>query len=335
MKHYLHGLVGTGLALGLVATTMITTQQEVSPSTATGSSTTTLVPLNSGNSYKNKVVQSQNGNVVAYPVMRPVGKNVTLTVQPEDGYELESIVAVNDKNLPIVLTPVEYNIYEFEQPDCIVTISATFSKIGGNFSVDDLEDVAYENWFYPFVKDMVERGVMLGTSETHFEPDLNATRGSMAVIMANIKKVDLDEDFGNIFTDVSNTSWYRSAANWCVKNGVMTGEVWDEFEGDREITREELILALFNMGKYVGMYTHIHDNSSKRLDGFQDVYAITPGNLPGMNYLDAMSWGVMMGFIDGDTEGYLHPRATATRAEICVILSKFYKAYDFFIMYGS
>lgn len=319
MKPLLCGVLGVcTLSMGVSAE-----ETGVTIDTAVSSTLSALT----GNSYKNVAQQPENGTITLYPVFRPVDGVVTITVTPDEGYELSKITAVNDKRLPIILVQTGENTFQFSQPESVITVSAVMQREGGDFTVDDLHDVSISDWFYLFVQDMIERRIMLGTSDGLFEPYANVTRGTMAVIIANIQKVDTSIVTDHLFSDMSSNYWYSGAANWCVRNGILQGSQWDRFEGERDITREELIQALYYYGKYVGHYTHVYTTAN--LNGYQDTYAIDD------ECLAAMSWAVQMDFIKGDDGGYLNPKGTATRAEICAILSRFLKAHYFHIYYDS
>lgn len=63
-----------------------------------------------------------NGSISAEPTQAIEGQYVTLTVTPNDGYELEELTIVDANNTPITVS----NINVFQMPDSDVTVSATF-----------------------------------------------------------------------------------------------------------------------------------------------------------------------------------------------------------------
>lgn len=280
-----------------------------------------------GNSYKNEMGEIKGGGTASlYPVMRTEGGLVTITLKPNEGYEVEGVYAYNSKKMPVPVIENGQNSFQFYQPDSVVTVFVDFVNTVPEFSVDDLSDVVVEEWFYPFVDDMVKRGIMLGTDDGLFKPHSNATRAEMSVIISNISGANV-EGSSYPFTDVSSNHWYHEPASWCVKNGILVGNIGDLFEGDRDITREELVTALYYYAKLIDFYTHVY--TTVNLEQFHDYTDISVGS----KY--AMSWGVGMGFIEGDIDGYLNPLGSASRAEISVILSKFMVAHDFHDLYGK
>lgn len=317
------------LAVAMCGMCFLSTTVAVAPVSSEGvlveSSVATLAVIE-GNNYRNNIIQGANGTVSVSSLLRPAGAIVTVTYEPDEGYELKTLEVLTSKYLPVPLMPAEGNTFQYEQPTESVTITASFQRTSPEPSALDYDDVAETDWFYPYVDEIVKRGAMTGTSETTFDPQGHLTRGAVAVIIANVQKVDLESVTDDFLEDVDSSDWYFEAANWCVRNGIFVSAVWNEFEGDRAITREELIHALYHVGKYTGFYTTVYDTSN--LSVFADAHTISE------NRVDAMSWGVKNRYMSGDTEDNLNPQATATRAEICVILSTFLKAHDFYVLYG-
>lgn len=279
-----------------------------------------------GNNYRNQIIQGANGRVEASSLLRPEGAIVTITYEADEGYELKSIEVSNERGLLVPLMPGEGNSVQYEQPAGSVTIQGNFQRIGAEPTALDFDDVKESDWFYDYVNAVYQRGVMTGVSETSFDPQGTLTRGAVAVLITSLQKVDLEESEIDMLTDVNASSWYYKSANWCVKNGIIPVETWNEFDGDRAITREELMTSLYHVAKYTGFYTTVYEVSN--LSGFADAIEISE------QYLYAMSWGVRNSYLTGDTEDRLNPLGSATRAEVCVILSRFLQAHDFYVLYG-
>lgn len=279
-----------------------------------------------GSSYRNNIRSTVNGEVAIKPVLPKAAEMVTINLTPDEGYEVNDVIVTNSSGLPVVLVKLDELTYQYQQPDSTVTILGTFSSIEPPVSIEDFTDLNPEDWYYNYIKLMIDRGVMLGTSDTLFQPYSTVTRAQMAVIISSIQNKGELSYIPQQLTDIKEDSWYYDAAHWCVYHGILIADTWTEFEAERDITREELLEALMCFGKHVGFYTHVYDRSN--LENYGDWEDISE------NCLDAVSWGLRNFFINGDDEGNLNPQAVASRAEVSVILSEFFKGYDYYIRYN-
>ncbi len=153
-------------------------------------------------------------------------------------------------------------------------------------------DVSEDDWYYDEVKFVVDNGLMVGTSDTSFEPEAQSTRVMVWTILAR-----MDGE------TIAGANWAQDAREWAVDNKVSDGSGGDNF-----ITREELVTMLW---RYEGQ-----PNGTGNLNGFSDAGAISDWAE------EAMSWSVGTGLILGDEDG-LTPKATATRAQIAAILMRY------------
>ena len=85
------------------------------------------------------------------------GKTVTVTVTPDEGYELDTITVENARCKNIALTTVkEGSSYTFTMPASKVTVSATFAK---KAVVNPFTDVDKDAFYYDAVLWAVENGI--------------------------------------------------------------------------------------------------------------------------------------------------------------------------------
>lgn len=84
--------------------------------------TATFKPI----SYTVTAAASENGAVTANKAAAIAGETVTVTVTPDEGYELESLSATDAENSVVELTAEENGIYTFTMPASNVTVTATF-----------------------------------------------------------------------------------------------------------------------------------------------------------------------------------------------------------------
>ena len=78
-------------------------------------------------------------------------------------------------------------------------------------------DVADGDWFSDVVRYVYEQGLMTGTSDREFSPNLTTTRGMIVSILNRLEGGPTAESAG--FTDVADGDWYVDAVNWAASEG--------------------------------------------------------------------------------------------------------------------
>ena len=69
------------------------------------------------------IAATTNGTVEASKTAAAAGETITLTITPETGYEVESVIAINtDTKIPLAVS----EDYKFTMPAANVSVSATF-----------------------------------------------------------------------------------------------------------------------------------------------------------------------------------------------------------------
>ena len=117
----------------------------------------------------------------------------------------------------------------------------------------------------------------------------------------------------NHFDDVSDTAWYKNAANWAQENGIVAGVGGGLFAPNATATREQIALIMMKFSAFRGEDVSPRDE----LAGYNDVGSISPWAI------DAVKWAVANGLISGKGNGMLDPKGTATRAETAQILFRY------------
>ena len=167
-------------------------------------------------------------------------------------------------------------------------------------------DVSGGDWFYDSVKYTYEKGIILGTSDTTFNPNTKLTRGMLVTILHRMdgKPTPTSQ---NKFSDVSKSQYYYDAVIWATEKGIVHGYGdGSKFGPDDNITRQDLAVILRNFAQYKGKNVNVTSDLSK----FKD------GNLVSDYAKTAMQWAVGKGVITGNNNGEsLTPHANSTRAE--------------------
>ena len=95
---------------------------------------------------------SEYGNVTSTPTYAEFESTVTLTVTPEDGYELDTITAVDKAGANVPLTLQADGTYTFTMPASDVTVTATYKAepvpriVGHSISLKDEIAINYYLW---------------------------------------------------------------------------------------------------------------------------------------------------------------------------------------------
>lgn len=173
-------------------------------------------------------------------------------------------------------------------------------------------DVYTDDWYADPVSKVTELGLMAGTSETTFSPDMELSRAMAVTILHRLSGTPAPEG-ENPFPDVTGNEWYADAANWAAALGIVAGFEDGSFSGSDVLTREALTAMLWRYAKT----SRVPPAESYELEGFDDIDTVSDWAY------DALAWAVHCGLISGDGEGHLLPGGTATRAQGAAILLRF------------
>lgn len=267
---------------------------------STGGGTTTP-------SYTVSVGTAENGTVTASPTNAKEGDKVTLTVAPDEGYELGALTVKDASGKTVSTTKVSENEYTFTMPEGNVTVTATFVEKNAT----PFTDVKTTDWWYEAVKYVYENKLMAGTSDTTFEPTAKLNRAQAVQILYNLEGQPAVTGTAD-FTDVSG-HWALNAITWGAKNGVVAGVGNGKFDPNANVTREQFAQMMYNYAKFKG-----YDLTAQGdLDSFTDVSKVSDWATA------ALAWANGEGLINGNTDGTLAPNGTAIRGQAASIMAKF------------
>ena len=168
-------------------------------------------------------------------------------------------------------------------------------------------DVSADAWYAEAVQWCRDNGIMSGTSNTTFSPNNTMTRAMLAVVLYRAEGSPQVSASAS-FTDVAPSSWYGDAAAWASENGIMSGYGDGTFGADDPVTREQIATILWR-----------YDGSAATAEsaGFADATSIS-------SYaVQAVDWAAEQGIVAGRDGNRFDPQASATRAEVAVILYRY------------
>lgn len=243
----------------------------------------------------------KNGSVSFSTRSASKGSTVTITVKPDKGYELASLMVRDSNGNPIAVTPKTADTYTFIMPSGKVNVDADFSKIETAIS---FRDVKQGDYFYDAVQWAVEKGITEGTSANTFSPNASCTRAQMVTFLWRAAGSPAPKSTTNPFRDVRSTDYYYDAVLWAVENGITSGTGADTFAPNATVTRGQTVTFLYRAAGSPA----VGGNA-----GFSDVNAND-------YYNSAVAWAAENNITGGVGNGNFAPNADCTRAQIVTLL---------------
>ena len=248
----------------------------------------------SGASYSPALDVSDGGTVRVSPRTPEAGDKVTITPNPDRGYEVDTVTVTDRNGRAVKVTANRDGTYRFTQPVGKVTIEVTFAPIA---ETPDLPfaDVAEDFWAADAISWAYENGYINGTSASSFSPSASISRQQVWMILARLSGAD--------------PASMAAARTWAVENGISDGTT-----PGTAVTRQQLAALLYRFAQLMG-------------------YDTTQGGMAIWEYADcdqisgyaeaAMDWAVSAGILNGTSATTLNPQGTASRAQFAVMLYRF------------
>ncbi len=254
----------------------------------------------------------ENGSIKVSDSKAEKGDTVTITVTPDEGYELDKLAVYDEDGDKIGLKDKGDGKFTFEMPKGDVEIEVSFALIEDEAVKANFADVAADAWYADAVQYVYENGMMSGTSQTTFSPDLTTTRGMIVTILYRLEN-EPTVTGTTAFTDVAADQYYANAVAWAAQNGIVSGIDATTFAPNNAITREQMAAILYRYAQFKG-----YDVSAKA-----DLSVYTDATQVSTYATDAMAWANGAQLITGTSQATLTPAGNATRAQVATILMRF------------
>lgn len=254
-----------------------------SSGSSSGGSSTSAVSVDS----------TRHGTVSVSPKSASKGTTVTITVNPDKGYELDDLTVTDKNGNAVKLTKKSDTKYTFTMPNGKVTVEGTFVKVEETLD-HSFTDVPDGYWAEDAIAWAYENGYMNGNTAITFNPEGTVSRQQLWMILARLSGY--------------NPATMAEAKSWAVDNGISDGTV-----PGGAVSRQQLVTILYRYAARMGYKT----SGTAGLTAYPDHANVAA------YAKDAMSWSVANGIVGGTTQGTLNPAGTATRAQFAVILSRF------------
>ena len=272
--------------------------------------------------YRPDIEDTENGSVSVTPRNPERGDTVTITPDPDPGYEVDEVIVTDRDGDEVEVTERRDGTYTFTQPTGRVTIEVAFREIPEPEQPweNPFHDVDEDAWYAEAVQYVQENGLMAGTSSATFEPHATTSRSMIVTILYRLAgSPDIsNENLGYPYADVDAGSWYGAAVYWARLTGIAGGYGDGSFGPADTITREQLAVMLYRFAQTQGYDV----TASADLSGYTDAGEIS-------SYAaHALSWASAEGIINGTSGTTLAPQGQATRAQIAVIMMQFCERYQ-------
>ena len=261
--------------------------------------------------YPITVPEEDHGTVSVSPSRASSGQTVTITVTPDEGYKVGSVTVKRPNGSTVPVTGQGNGKYTFTMPSGGITVDVTFIPEDWPFV-----DVTEDKWYYDAVAYVYQQGIMVGMSETTFEPNTTVNRAQVVQMLYNLEgQPQVSGDSG--FSDIWDGQWYAKAVAWASANDVVAGYEDGTFRPTRAVTREEFAQILYNYAKCKGYDLSASADLGKFPDSGQvSSWAET-----------ALGWANGNGLINGHDDGRLDPKGSTIRAQAASILMNFDKGF--------
>ena len=205
-------------------------------------------PIGTGaTTYPITVKSAKNGDVTASHKSASKGTTVTLTVDPDKGYVLDTLTVLDGKDKERKLTDKGDGKYSFIMPADKVTVEASFKEEFPDLP-NSFSDLAPSDFCYDAVMWAVGRDITGGIGNYTFGPNLPCTRAQAVTFLWRAAGSPEPETRAMPLTDVPVGSYYYNAVLWAIENGITEGTSDTMFSPDATCSRAQIVTFLWRAG---------------------------------------------------------------------------------------
>ncbi len=172
-------------------------------------------------------------------------------------------------------------------------------------------DVPENAWYKDAVTYVYENGLFNGTGDTTFSLNSPMMRAMFVQVLSNKTSNYNKADWTgkSSFPDVNKNKWYAPAVEWAYRAGLITGVGERRFAPEKNVTREQMAVIMYNYAKKTGNDASFDSNV---LSQFPDSGSVSRWAK------EAMQWAVSHKVVNG-SEGMLKPSSNAKRCEVAQV----------------
>ena len=252
--------------------------------------------------YSITVDSAKHGDVTVSPRNASKGATVTITVESDKGYTLETLTVTDKDGDEIELTNKGDGKYTFTMPAGKVYVEATFME--DNSMLNFFVDVFPGDYYYDAVLWAAKNGITGGVDAAHFAPNATCTRAQVVTFLWRAAGSPAPKSSMMPFTDVPAGSYYETAVLWAAENGITGGTGNNAFSPDAACSRGQIVSFLWRA---------LGSPAAGTVNPFTDVAADA-------YYNTAVLWAAENGITGGTGNNAFSPDADCTRAQIVTFL---------------
>ncbi|MDO4743746.1 MAG: S-layer homology domain-containing protein, partial [bacterium] len=176
-------------------------------------------------------------------------------------------------------------------------------------STPSYDDVDKTDWFYDYVNELTEKGIVSGDGSGGFEPQNNVTREQFLKMLLIAAEVD-SEEAENTFDDVSDDDWFKSYVLMAKGLGIVNGISESSFGIGSNITRQDMAVMISRIIENLGIQI-----SGAEAEDFADVDKVSDYAKQSVAFMKSI------GLIEGYNNEF-RPLDNLTRAESSKVISQ-------------
>ena len=258
----------------------------------------------------------ENGSVTVSDQDAKAGDTVTITLKADDGYVVDKVTVVDKAGNAVEVKKNEDGTYSFVMPEKskqTVEVTVTFKEDDPDKDCpsEKFIDVDPTLWYHEGIDFAIRNGLMAGTGDNLFAPDLTTSRAMLVTVLYNLEGKPATGT--STFTDVPEDQWYAKAVAWAAENNIVAGYGNNLFGPNDPISREQMATMLYHYAQYKQYDVSKQDD----LSAFSDADEVSSWAL------SAMRWAVAEGLIAGTSSTTLSPSTSSNRAMVATILKNF------------
>lgn len=197
----------------------------------------------------------------------------------------------------------------------VVFKTGHFSTYALGYNKVDFKDVSSKAWYSEAVNFVTSRQIASGTTQDTFGPNEAVTRAQFVVMLMNAYGIKADATLKDNFADAGNT-YYTAYLATAKKMGIISGTGNNSFSPMAKLSRQDMCTMLY---KALAVLNDLPSgNKVVNANDYQDLGSVS-------SYAkDSVKAFVELGYLSGSGKN-IHPKETATRAELAQILFKLLK----------
>ncbi|WP_336763224.1 S-layer homology domain-containing protein [Paenibacillus sp. USHLN196] len=216
-------------------------------------------------------------------------------------------------HVPTVVTKIDSRYYALIND---LRSSGSYSVI---WNPQDFED-ARSHWGKTDVNNIAARLDLKGNGDNTFSPNRQVTRSEFAEIVVLGLGLMRQDGPQNLFPDISDSAWFRSAVALANEFGIVRGYDNGNFYGNQEITREQGFAMVARAYRLIEPEAVISpDQMNSELERYSDAADVSNWAKEDVAQL------IAAGIIQGNGPEVLSPKTTMTRAEVTALIARMLK----------